>query len=166
MTQSELLNLISQIAESEGVDGNLATAICMVESNAAWPRCSTRFEPNFSYFCNPEYFSKINGITADTEKREQATSWGPMHIMGAVLRELGYEDPLPTAFEPKIAVTYACRKIKRIEKTYEAEDAVIAAYNGGSARRIPAGQPSGGKWANQEYVDRVQEHLKRLRMIR
>lgn len=143
-----------------GVDPALATSITMVESLACWPSKCSRFEPGWRYLLTPEVFAVLNTITVETEIKEQMTSWGPMHVMGSVARELGFRDPLPLLFQPETGIRYGCLKLQRIEKIFESEDAVISAYNAGTPRKLV-----NGFWANQDYVDAVKTSLKRLRMI-
>lgn len=124
-----------------------------------WPERSSRFEPRWIYFLKPEEFASLNGISLETERREQATSWGPMHIMGAVTRELGYQGPLPMLFQLDLGIRYGVAKLKALGAKYEDEVAVIASYNGGSPQRVNPGGP----YRNQAYVDEVLSTLKKLR---
>lgn len=163
MGPSDIQNMIRTAATGAGVDGDLACAIAMKESKCLWPKQSSRFEPSYKRFYNPDYFARMNGISIDTETRLQATSHGPMHVLGVVARELGYNDPLELLFTPEIGISYAIKKLKILCDTYESESAVIAAYNAGSPRKINVGPGSGMKYTNQDYVDEVQETLKKFR---
>lgn len=160
MTQQDIIKVIRAIAGKYGVDGDLCVAIGMVESGLLWPRQSSRFEPGYRYFFNPEQLALQTGVTVETEKREQATSWGPMHIMGGVAREFGFKGALPELFQPENGAEYAIRKVAKLVAKYEDEKAVISAYNAGT----PA-KNYDGSYMNQNYIDRVIERLKILRQI-
>lgn len=160
MDKQELIDTISKTAQALCIDENLAISIAMVESGCDWPRASSRFEPAFKWFLFPETFAPQCGVTVDTERVHQATSWGPMHIMGAVARELGFRGALPELFSPEVGVLWACRKLQKLGAKYESDAAVIAAYNAGTPRlRLD------GKFENQDYVDRVLERLQKLKRI-
>jgi soluble lytic murein transglycosylase-like protein len=164
MNQEDLQSLVRSAAKKYGVDQDLCLAITMKETSFLWPKASTRFEPGWKYFYNVDYFAKLNGISKDTESREQATSWGPMQVMGSVARELGYNGPIAQLFMPHLGIEYGVKKLKQLTEKYEPEVSVIAAYNAGSPRRIQVG-PGAGKFTNQEYVDFVLARLGRLRQI-
>lgn len=150
-----------------GVDPDLAVAIMTEESSLAWPRCSTRYEPNFQYFYQPEVFAQRNGVSLDTEKAHQATSWGPMHVMGGSARELGFNDPIPVLFQPDVGIEFGVKKLKQLCAKYESESAVIASYNAGSPRKkiLPGQVVPSAEYVNQRYVDSVNARLKVLRKI-
>lgn len=160
MTQQQILLWVRAEADEQGVNEDLAVAICLKESGALWPARSTRFEPGWETFLKPADFAGLNGISVMTEKREQATSWGPMHVMGTVARELGFRGPLPMLFQPDQGIKYGVAKLKALAGRYEDEMAVIASYNGGSPQRVSPG----GAYRNQGYVDEVVQTLKRLRL--
>lgn len=160
MTSQDILDLVKRKAAELGVDPDLACAIAVKESACLWPKCNTRYEPKFPYFHKPEEFALFNGVSVETEKREQATSWGPMHVMGAVARELGFKQPLPLLFQAEQGIHYGLLKLKQLAERYSNELSVIAAYNAGSPRKLPD-----GKYTNQEYVDSVWDRIKRLRCI-
>ena len=158
MTQQDLIAAVRTAAEKVGVDPDLAVSIAMAESDCRWPKSSTRYEPRWEYFLTPEKFAAMNGISVETEKREQATSFGPMHIMGSVARELGFTGALPELFQPGMGIFYGCQKLLWLSKRYENEASLIAAYNAGSPKKFP-----GGKYVNQPYVDKVMVRLNALR---
>lgn len=160
MTQQDILDIVRQCAKEVGIDGDLAVAIAIEESGCLWPKKSSRYEPTFKYIYEPKIYALENGITLSTEVREQMTSWGPIHCMGAVARELGFRGPLPLLFDPSLGSQYGCMKLKALSGVYDTEDAVIAAYNAGHARKIET-----GKYKNQDYVDNIIERLTRLRKV-
>lgn len=167
MDAQTLISIAQTKAKQFGVDPDLAVAIMTEESSLAWPRCSSRFEPNFNYLYQPEVYAVRNGVTNETEKSQQASSWGPMHVMGGSARELGFNDPIPLLFQPDIGIEYGCRKLKQLCEKYESEAAVIASYNAGSPRKkiLPGQVTSAVEYVNQKYVDSVMARLKVLRKI-
>jgi len=158
LTQADLIALLRSCAENFNVDPDLVVAIATIESGI-YP-LATRFEPNWKYFWRTKEFAKSLGITEATERVHQATSWGCLQVMGAVARELGFTDQLPALCTPDNGIRMGCKKLARLSEKYENEEAIIAAYNAGSARRLP-----GGKWENQDYVTKVSERLRKLRAI-
>lgn len=142
-----------------GLDPDLAVAIATVES-AGYP-LAVRYEPGWAYFYQPEIFARKNGISEATERMLQASSWGVMQVMGTVCRELGHQDSIvQIVARPELGISFGLKKIKKLCERYESEEAVIASYNAGSPRKMP-----GGKYKNQQYVDKVLASLRRLRAI-
>lgn len=158
MTQWEIINLVRNIASREGVDPDIAAAICTVESNAMYPERCCRYEKNYAYITESKRHAFKNGITEDTEIQHQKMSWGPMHVMGGVARELGFTEPLPLLMQPAYGVYYGILKLKELAAKYENDLSVIAAYNAGSARKLP-----GKGYVNQTYVDKVVSYLPKTR---
>lgn len=150
--------MVSDQAKKYGADPDLALAIATVESNGN--QYAVRFEPNWKYFVTISTFAQANLITTMTEQVLQQCSWGPMQIMGSVVRELGYQGPLAALTDPAIALKYSMAKLKKLCDLYEDESALIAAYNAGTPRKNPD-----GKYENQAYVDKVSARLKVLRRL-
>jgi hypothetical protein len=161
MDQSTLFTVIRGKALEFGVCEDLAVAIAMTESGCIWPRQSTRFEPAWKYFVKPEKYAEQNGLSLETEMREQATSWGPMQVMGSVCRELGFQGPLPEIFQPVAGAQYGVMKLKVLLSKYKNESDAISAYNQGSPRKT-----HDGFYLNQSYVEKVMARLKALRAIK
>jgi soluble lytic murein transglycosylase-like protein len=163
LSASEILTLVRKTADEMGLDADLACAIAITES-AANP-LATRFEPEYRWFFEPAHFAHRLGITEATERTQQATSWGSMQIMGAVARELGFNEPLVKLAEPETGALYGCKKLKSLSDRYENEQAVIAAFNAGSPRKVAPPKSFGGNatYVNQSYVDKVLKQLKLFR---
>jgi soluble lytic murein transglycosylase-like protein len=147
---------IQAIAFELGLDENLVTAITRVESSATNWAC--RYEPGWRHFYQVQDFAVKLGQTFDTERMQQATSWGPMQVMGAVARELGFKQHLSMLAVPEIGVRYGCLKLQQLQKRYKTEEEVISSYNQGSPIKDPT-----GKLRNHLYVAKVQAELKKLR---
>lgn len=139
---------IHEIARREKVPPYLFEAICRVESSLnPW---AVRFEPAYRYLHFPrEWASKLK-ITQVTEETLQKCSWGLGQVMGAVARELGFEDALPRLLEPDIGLTYAARHLRGYYERYGGEMEAVSSYNQGSPRKT-----RGGMFQNQSYVDKV-----------
>src|SRR4051812_7568477 len=93
MDSIQVISIIRSIAESEGVDPNLAQAIAEHETGLDAARA--RYEDHYLYLVSPEKFARLLGISAATETVFQKISWGPMQIMGANCRSMGFQSQLP-----------------------------------------------------------------------
>lgn len=105
-----------------------------------------------SDFAHPAYSSR------DTEWWGQQASWGPMQVMGAVARELGFRQPFPALCGHVYGVDVGAQHLARLRDRFFARhgwQGVAAAYNGGSPRYAAPGvlEP-----ALQRYVDKVAMH--------
>jgi soluble lytic murein transglycosylase-like protein len=165
--RAQILDIVREAAKAQGVEPALACAIAMVESGAQWPRANVRFEPRWRYFYEPATYAKYNGITVATEMALQACSWGPMHVIGSVCRELAYTGPLEALQDPKLAIEYGVKKLKKCLERFGEETQAIAAYNAGSPRKKIAPGPTQGVvvYMNQAYVDKVLVNLRYFRSI-
>lgn len=142
------------ILSLKGVDTNLVLSIAEHESGLN--PYVTRYEEKWTYFYKPDLLSNNLGITLATEKIHQATSWGPMQIMGTVARELGYNSYLQTLGVYYIpAIDFGVKKILTLQNKYSDMKDVISSYNQGSPIKDLKGQ-----YKNQDYIDDV---LKRYR---
>lgn len=143
----DLKEQIKRVATKNDLDPKLVQAICHIESNMnPW---AARFEPKWRYFFKITEFSKQNKITFETEKIQQATSWGLLQIVGSVSREVGYSGPLTKLCDPEIGLQYGCLKLKDLIVKYEKIEEAIASYNAGSPRYKDE------EFVNQIYVDKV-----------
>lgn len=170
MTPPDLVQAIVAIAEAAKLPAKLVTAIVQVESAgnpSAW-----KVEPAYRYLWDvaankpfrkvmaeegasesaPRDFPFLAISSRDTEWWGQQASWGPMQIMGAVAREYGFRGHFPALCSPA-GIKYGCEHLARLATRYlpvHGMEGVVAAYNAGSPRHLP-----GGRWENQEYVDKV-----------
>lgn len=123
-----------QMADQFSLPANLVRAFIAVESSGRWH--AQRFEPGWRYW--------FRGFAlSPAEKRFQATSWGPMQVMGAVARELGYTGH-SDGFElcGPAGIEYGCRKLAQLRKRDLASwgwDGVARSYNTGQPRPSKAG---------------------------
>ncbi len=144
----ETRNIIREEAIRQGVDPDLMIALAIVESNGI-PK-TARFEKNFQYYFKDQEFAKLQGISLDTERMFQKTSFGVLHLMGGTARWLGYSSWLPDLCEPRIGALWGCVYFKRVCSKQIYLNDQIAVYNAGSVRR-----KIDGSYTNQEYVDKV-----------
>lgn len=152
-TQKDVLKEIVRFnAQQFGLDPKLVGAIISTES--AWRTNSARFEKRWSYYHRPDWFSRLNRITEDTEMAFQKTSWGLMQIMGGTARFIGFGGWIPDLCRPEVGVEWGCRFLKQLAKEYIVREDQIAAYNAGSVKR-----KADGTYVNQQYVDKVLSYL-------
>lgn len=164
MTSVEIVSLIHEKAKAAGVDPALMQAICTVESSLQ--PLALKYEPHYKWLWFPRQTAsrmsmKIPGYTEDTEAALQRFSYGLPQIMGAVLREHGYQGLLQDLpHDPGTVLEYACKHMKRNMQRWPAETDWIAAWNAGNPAKTP-----GGMYRNQVYVDKVSGHLHRIRAL-
>jgi hypothetical protein len=129
--------LIPQLPELD--PGRLAVAIAITESSLN-PFVS-RYEKYYAWLVDVDRYARNLSITRDTEKMMQRTSWGLFQIMGAVARELGYNDYLhllATQETIDTQIELFVRHFNRIFKHYNKDIArAISGYNAGFALKKP-----------------------------
>ncbi len=136
--------LVKKYAEKYGLDPAIVFGVCMQESSMN-PK-ARRFEPNWCYFY---MLPTLPGVTTADEHNDQATSWGLMQVMGAVLREHGYKGVLPDILnDPEAQIDYGCKHLHKKIMKYGLELGILA-YNAGSPRK------KNGKWVNAAYLKKV-----------
>ena len=162
--RAEIVAMIQKVAKLEGIDVELLQAICTTESSLVFD--AVRFEKNYRWLHFPKKWtermqSKLPGYSQDTEEALQKTSVGVGQVMGAVCREYGYEENLALLVAmPETALSYAARHLKKQLVRFKTESDAIASYNAGHAAK-----DAGGKYANQNYVDKVRKNLAVLRKL-
>lgn len=150
----KLYNLAKEKAKFVGVDENIVFSFITIESN--WITSAIRFEPHYQWLYKPEDFYKGLKISLETEKALQKFSYGPMQIMGAVARELGYKGHLHLLpLQVEQSLYFSCLHFKKLHKKYEALDDAVASYNAGSAKKNDL-----GLYTNQSYVNKFMEVYK------
>lgn len=154
---SELPAYITKIAVDHGIDPSLALAIADHESNGI-KQFSARFEPKYKWLFNPDRFASKYVISLETEQMLQRFSYGPMQVMGATARWLGFEDPLPALIYVENSVKYGIMYLKKMLEKYPKELDAIAAYNRGHVAKL-----ENGFYKNQPYVDAVKKKLDKIR---
>lgn len=148
MIPKDISDAIQRAAGANGIDSKLIYAIVLQESMGnPW---LTRYEPNWKYFYYPEFFSKTNHVTTETETIMQATSWGLMQIMGSSARELGFASEMTKLISPDTSLLFGCKKIKQLSAKCSNQNDLIASYNAGSVRKN-----TDGTYVNQDYVNAV-----------
>jgi hypothetical protein len=140
--------LIEIVAFELGLDPDVLEAIGTVETALVAPAC--RYEPEWRYFVDPALWAKRLGQTFFTEKIQQATSWGPLQVMGSVARELGFDGHLSTLSSASVGLRIGAKKFHKLTCRYSKLEDAIASYNAGSPRFR-----KDGTYVNQEYVNKV-----------
>ena len=155
---TDLRAQIAFAAGEAGLDRRLVAAVVQVESDGneyAWNP-----EGHYRWFWNvytktpfrvltdvergskypPTDFPCLAG-DRDQEWWGQSASWGLMQVMGAVARESGFKGKYFTSLcRSEVGVEYGCRHLSRLFLLHGNWPDAIAAYNGGSPRRLPSGQ--------------------------
>jgi len=127
------MDLIHIKAKEFKLDANLVAAIVMKESRGQ--SCATRYEPGWSY---PPPTNEMRdlasnlGITLITMKKDMATSYGLMQVMGTVAYELGHRGHMVQLCKPRKGLHYGCKKLHKLFQRYGGNmQDVISAYNQG-----------------------------------
>lgn len=152
---------ISQIIATQAAEHRLdeKLVIAIVETESGGNPNAIRYEPTYRYLYFPKECSDFNDLTCETEKISQMISWGPMQIMGAVARELGFKGNMPELCG-EAGIKYGCMHLKRqFERWLTMEDAV-SAYNAGAPRKT-----AGGLYQNQLYVDAIMRRYRELTAV-
>lgn len=139
---------IEIVAKMHELDPILVASIIAVESG--FMPFTARYEEGFKYI-RADYrdLARISRVTDETEKTLEKMSIGLMQIMGATARDLGFRGNLAKLFDWQTNLTWGCSYLAKLHKRHTNPESVISAYNAGTPRKI------GGKFTNQEYVDRV-----------
>jgi len=127
---------IRDISKEYGLDPYLVAAICWQESgflshsSAYEDEFYKRYIRNRSKTFLKRLYPKL-GDDIEIEKRQLATSWGLMQVMGETARELGFRGELKELYNSdglKYGCLYLCDRIK----IYHQIDTVLSAYNAGT----------------------------------
>lgn len=100
----------------------------------------------------PPDFRSLAG-DRDAEWWGQQASWGPLQVMGAVARELRFDQHFPALCDASLGIQVGVRHLDNLRRRFFARDGwhgVAAAYNAGSPRRR-----ADGAFENQPYVDKI-----------
>ena len=151
-----ILTAVVQAQTALGLPPGLLQAIIEVESGGN--PYAIRHEPGYRWLVDisndrpyrgdPMSIPAPRGCSRPTEAIGQQTSWGPMQIMGATARELGFKGWFPELCGPK-GVEIGARYLARLAKRYQGRwDDAIEAYNAGRA----------GTLQGQAYREKVKRH--------
>jgi soluble lytic murein transglycosylase-like protein len=142
LARAELVALARSMAAARGLFPELVCALC--EQESAWDPWATRYEPAFfEKYVRPladaARLPPIAGVSAATEARARAFSWGLMQVMGQVAREHGFAArSLAALCDPAVGLELGCRVFAA--KLAAAEGNVTRAlllWNGGARREYP-----------------------------
>ena len=160
MTPQDAIALIHVAAVGQKIDPIFFQAICTVESSLN--PLAMRYEPAWNYLYFPREHASRLGITSETETQLQKFSYGLCQIMGSVAREHGFTGNLAQLVsEPTLTLKYGAIHLAKFFWKYgQSESDVAAAYNAGSVKKTP-----GGMYFNQQYVDKVDRELRKLRTV-
>ena len=114
-----------------------------------------RYEEKYSYLYKVKEMALKCRVSTDTETQEQKFSWGLGQLMGALVREQGFTEPMGRLFEPVINIDHIAIRLRDLMKKSPVDTDVFAMYNGG----IGALSKKTICYPNQSYVDSVKKHL-------
>ena len=153
----------SRFSHQYGVPLDLLRAIVLTESGG--DRFAMRYEPRYRWLWDvkrnrpyssktPDLFPAPAGVSRETERNAQMTSWGLMQVMGAVARERGFGGRfLSELCSIEVGMRYGCQHLLAYRKRYGNWEAAAVSYNAGSPRR-----KEDGTWVNQVYIDKLRQH--------
>ena len=153
----------SRFSHQYGVPLDLLRAIVLTESGG--DRFAMRYEPRYRWLWDvkrnrpyssktPDLFPAPAGVSRETERTGQMTSWGLMQVMGAVARERGFDGRfLSELCSIEVGMRYGCQHLVAYRKRYGNWEAAAVSYNAGSPRR-----KEDGTWVNQAYIDKLRLH--------
>jgi soluble lytic murein transglycosylase-like protein len=146
----DLRKAIEEKALKYDVSPDLIEAFVITESSGQAQ--AKRYEPNF-------YAKYVReGNYPDELKKELATSWGLMQVMGLVAWERGLRYKIKeTLCTVDGGLEYGIKHFMRFLNKYGNWDDAIASYNAGSPRK-----GKDGRYVNQNYVDKVRKYYNEL----
>ena len=150
--------LIKLSANAHGIDEDLLFAICKVESD--FNQYATRYEDTYRFLYKiNDFVNKDN--TYKTEKTNQKTSFGIMQVLGAVLREYGYDSTnLRDILNlPADQLYYGCIHLKKKLDKYGYKLGILA-YNSGSPIK-----GAGGEYINIHYYNKVMRTIEEMKGV-
>lgn len=174
MISALLDGYIHKYANEYGLPVDLIAGIVMTESSGRLE--ASRYEPKYRYMVNavtgkpfrrlalseidtkvpPKDFPGLPGITVSAEEWiGQKISHGPMQIMGAVAREIGFKG-IWDQLNGQEGVHYGAKHLRNYYHRYlssDGLDGVISAYN--------CGQPK--PTSNPDYVRKVHDFARQYR---
>jgi soluble lytic murein transglycosylase-like protein len=141
----DIRQAIESIAYEHNIEPDLIEAMVLTESSGnakAW-----RYEPAFyaKYIQKKDYPEEL--------KKDLATSWGLMQVMGVVAWEMGLKGRIKeTLCTIEGGLEYGVKHFAKFLHKYGNIPDAIASYNAGSPRR------KDGIYVNQGYVDKVMKY--------
>ena len=153
MTKEETVIELIKASQKYGLNADLVCSIASIESNCN--HLAIRYEPKFRWVLNVPKMASRNNISIDTEQTMQQMSFGPLQIMGGVLREMFYQDELTKMiYDPALVIDFSCKRLKMLFDKYgNIIDDVLACWNGGNRKKYLINGLL--QYSNQSYVDKV-----------
>lgn len=137
--------------ENHDIPRPLLAALILKESSAR--PLALRFEPKYRWHYRIDDYVQFN-YNYNTEKALQSFSYGPIQIMGAVARELGYQGSLMELRKAEFGTFWGMCHLGRLYEKYGNWPDAISSYNQGSPRK----KLLTGKYKNHSYVEGVINH--------
>lgn len=157
MTRPEghLLASVREAASAHGLDPAVVAGV--VDTESGWNTWAIRYEPAYRWlYPSRRRVTHPHGVSTQTEIAQQKTSWGLLQVMGAVARELGYQEPFLSGLcMPALGLEYGCKHLANLVSRYGTINRALAAYN--------AGRPTSRR--GMEYAARVLEAAETWRPV-
>jgi soluble lytic murein transglycosylase-like protein len=139
---TNLENLARGFAREYGLPESLVCAVC--EQESGWNPLAMRYEPPFfDKYIRPLVdsgrLSSSPGISAATEARARAFSWGLMQVMGQTAREHGFTGKfLSELCDPAVGLEIGCRVFAAKKEKAEGDmRRALLLWNGGGYLDYP-----------------------------
>lgn len=136
---------------SENIPEQILAALIQVESGGN--QYAMRYEPAFfKRYVEGKPVQAFGACSLETERTARATSWGPLQIMGAVARELGYQKPFLSQLCGPDGLAMGVLYLQKLAAKFldsHGWAGVVSAYNAGP----------GGIGSNPSYIAKVLQAL-------
>lgn len=125
----------------------VVSAIIQIESSGGL--YTLRHEPTYKWLYKVDEMAAELQIFPEAERAQQRFSYGPMQIMGATARELGFRGKDLKELEGILGLEYGIKYLLRLKRRFPKYPDYVAAFNAGSVR-----VDAKGLYVNQKYVDK------------
>lgn len=155
MIQSNIDKYIDKYSVKFDVSSSLIRAIIYIESRG--DITAIRYEPQLK---KAKWYNKNLSFK---NKKDDFTycSYGLMQILFATAKALGYKGTPINLYNIKDNIYYGTKYIKNLIKRYGNTEDVISSYNQGTPKKNAK-----GKYKNQQYVNAVSRHMRKLLKIK
>ena len=125
----------------------------LIQTESGGNEHAIRYEPAFfKRYVEGKSVQTFGACSLDTERMARATSWGPLQIMGAVARELGYQKPFLSQLCGPDGLAMGVLYLQKLAAKFldsHGWAGVVSAYNAGP----------GGIGSNPSYIAKVLQAL-------
>lgn len=151
-----LYDQVQIVAQTHKLEPELVAAFISVESS--FNPFAVKYEKNFKYTrIDYKDLARMARVDEEAELNFERMSLGIMQVMGATVRDMGYRGNLSNMFNVQTGLHWGCTYLSKLMTRHTNLESVISAYNAGTPRKI------GGRFTNQDYVDKVMIKYKELK---